>query len=355
MFIIGLPSYTWISGSLNYLFDPPMFSIAALFDKFPAPWFFIIITILNLSFFMLMFLGVGTRWTSLFFSITCILGHNFWYSFGKIDHLILWYLAPAFLGFAGWGKYFSINIFKKNYLLHEVRINTNAMLILLFALSIGFSMFTSAAQKISGGWLSWSGEGVRFNFLRNYLSLNRNNLLTEPLLGLQNHLFWKFMDYAALVLEFGFILSTIRISYFRLFITVGVIFHILVLLMFNIPFYSNLIVYLIFIDWKLLQSKWGLQILYHAQERLIVKMMVCLSVLLTSLWGLLLINKTYFFTFPGLLEFVLGIFSIPNSFEVSLSLFFLLVFIFTVYMVYCHIELYIKKNNKIYTGGHSNV
>jgi len=348
LFLIGLPSYTWIANSLNYLYDPPFLSFASLFDEFPGSWFFITLSILNISFFMLMFLGVASRWTSTLFSITCIIGHNFWYSFGKIDHLLLWYLAPAFLGFAGWGQYFSLNIFKKNHHYKDIETNTNSMLILIFALSIGFTMFTSAAEKISGGWLYWNGEAVRFHFLRNYLSLHRTHLLTYPLISYDNHVFWKFMDYSGIILELGFIFSVVRINFFRVFIAAGVIFHVLVLLMFNIPFYSNLIVYLIFIDWKMLYEKWHLQSVfdYPQMQKGLVKVMAIISICFMVGWLTQLYHTTYFFTFPGLLQFVLSNLPISNSFEASLSIFFLLVLLFTLYVLYCQFESYIKAKNK---------
>ena len=345
LFLIGLPSYSWMSNSLNYLFSPPLLSFAGLFHQFPDPWFFLLLTILNLVFFMLMFLGVATRWTSLLFTITCLIGHNFWYSFGKIDHLILWYIAPGFLGFAGWGKYFSVNIFKIKRNDTEVLISTNALLIFIFALSIGFSMFTSAAEKMEGGWLTWQGEGVRFNFLKNFLSLNRANLLTQPLIAYDNHIFWKFMDYSALIMELGFIFSLIRIHYFRIFLAIGVVFHMLVLLMFNIPFYSNLIVYLIFLDWRMLYNIWFAKTPYiMVNERFWVKIMLVISSLFTLFWIIYLYQKRYFFNFPGLIESLLDAFSIPSPFEKALFIFFLFVFIFAIYIGYCHMKVYLKKS-----------
>ena len=344
IFMIGLPSYSWIANSLNYLFDPPILSFAGLFKRFPDSWFFITLAVLNLFLFMLMFLGVAAKWTSLLFSITCIIGHNFWYSFGKIDHLLLWYLAPSFLGFAGWGNFFSVAVFKTDHNYHEIKPNTNAMLILIFALSIGFSMLTSAAEKIGGGWLNWDGEGVRFNFLKNYLSLHRYSWLTEPLLSFDNHFFWKLMDYSALVLEFGFIFSVFRINYFRVFLTVGVLFHMLVLLMFNIPFYSNLIVYLIFIDWSLLWEKWNLHSIFNNlnKEKTIVKRMIFVSIFFTIYWLLLLYNNSHFFTFPGLSETILKAFAIPKPFEVALSIFFVIIFLFTIYIISFHLKTNMK-------------
>ncbi|WP_442589260.1 hypothetical protein ACSBL2_24895 [Pedobacter sp. AW31-3R] len=347
LFLIGLPSYSWIAGSLDYLFNPPVLSFSALFSHFPAGWFFITLTLLNLCFFMLMFLGVASRWTSLLFSITCIIGHNFWYSFGKIDHLLLWYLAPAFLGFAGWGKYFSLNLFTQKHTSYKISSNTNAMIILIFALAIGFSMFTSAAEKMIGGWLSWKGEGVRFHFLRIYNTIDRNDFLTPILQSFDNHIFWKMMDYSALILEFGFIFSVIRIKYFRFFIAAGVVFHMLVLLMFNIPFYSNLIVYLIFIDWNLLTTKWNLESVFikNKKERTIVNIMGITATFFTIYWLVILCKNIHFFTFPGLLESMLRGFSIPNSFEVSLTVFFLIIFLFAIYMAIRHFNAYIKLHN----------
>jgi hypothetical protein len=334
-----------MANSLNYLFDPPVLSIANFFDQFPDRLFFITLTVLNLILFMLMFIGVATRWTSLLFSITCLLGHNFWYSFGKIDHLLLWYIAPAFLGFAGWGKYFSCSVFKKDSGYTVFSQKTNSMLILIFALSIGFSMFTSAAEKIGGGWLSWEGEGVRFNFIKNFLIHHRENLLTSPLIGFKNHLFWKLMDYSAIVFEFGFLFSTVRLSILRFFIAVAIVFHVLVLLMFNIPFYSNVIVYLIFIDWKLLVRKWNIEVVFYSlkRERNVVSGIILIAACFLCSWLMYFYNSRYFFNFPSLCEFILTKLSVSDPFGLSLGVFFLMALLLTVYLTYCHLTTCLKK------------
>ncbi|RYZ98981.1 MAG: hypothetical protein EOP47_17995 [Sphingobacteriaceae bacterium] len=248
MVFVGLPSYTWLSSDLNIFFNPPPYSIANIFNGFPPALFFKILTLLNIIFFGLMFLGIYCRWTSIAFAITAIIGHNYCYSFGKIDHLLIWLIAPIFLSLAGWGNHFTIGS-SKDKQNTTVNQQDNSIYIIMLAMTIAFSMFTSGVQKVLGGWQSWEAEAVRYHLIKKYYSLGSLDLLADYFMSIKNHLVWKFFDYSGLMLELGFIFSIMRRKWFQVFLVGGTIFHILVLLMFNIPFYSNIIVYLVFINW----------------------------------------------------------------------------------------------------------
>lgn len=331
LLFLGLPAYTWISGMPDYLFDPPVLSMANLFDGFPVKALMLALTAINILAFMCMFLGIGTRWTSLLFSITAIIGHSFWYSFGKIDHMILWYLAPAFLGFAGWGNYFNVSGNKV-----AVREPDNAVIIFLFALTIGFSMFTSGVQKLEGGWLNWRGEGVRYHLIRNFLIIDRTKFLATFFLDFKPHLIWKLMDYAALFLEVGFLFSVARLKYFRAFLVMAVFFHVAILMMFNIAFYANLIAYSLFINWSSLFSNWKERFIEggFSGSRTLRKLNIALALAFTSCWLYLLCFKPASFFLPGLLESCFAAVAVADPFQNSLLLMFLLALIITSYLSY---------------------
>lgn len=330
LLFLGLPAYTWISSMPNYLYDPPALSIANLFDGFPGKAWMLALTVFNLLTFMCMFLGIKARWTSLLFSISTIIGHSFWYSFGKIDHMILWYLAPAFLGFAGWGNYFNLSGKKI-----AVRERDNALLIFLFALTIAFSMFTSGVQKLEGGWLNWRGEGVRYHLIRNFLIIDRTKFLAPYFLDFRPHLVWKLMDYSALFLEVGFLFSIVRLKYFRAFLVMAVFFHVAVLLMFNIAFYANLIAYSLFINWSSLFPKWKASILETDVNgsAALKRFSIVLALGFTSYWLFLLFFKPASFFLPGLIESCSTAMAVADPFQSSLSLMFLSALVLTLFLL----------------------
>ncbi|WP_128546314.1 hypothetical protein [Larkinella soli] len=324
---IGLPAFTWLGQGLTYFFAPPPYSLARLFSGFPGTGFFQVLTVLNLVFFFLMILGVWCRWTSVLFSVTSMLGHTFWYSFGKIDHLLLWIIAPIFLSVAGWGDYFTLpELFRKRRNEPvETAPGRASLAVCLFALTIAFSMATAGIQKVQGGWLNWQSEAARFWLVRNYFSHDRTEFFAGYFLSLDQHLFWKIMDFSTVIMEVGFLISTVHRRYFNYFVSAAVLFHFFVLLLFNIPFYSNLIVYALFIDWNALNRQIGI-------DKLVVKTHLYRTFLsaIGAFCGILFLYWLYFafahsnqFQLPGLIETGLRILGFPNSYDLSLySLFF---------------------------------
>ena len=341
MIFIGLPAYSWLGNSIDYLFKPPTISISNLFNGFPGSGFFNVLTFLNLVFFICMFLGIQSKWSSLLFSLTCIIGYNYWYSFGKVDHLLLWVITPMFLGFAGWGNHFNIYSLLGNRKSKEAELvsrDTISLIISLLALSIAFSMLTSGVAKVMGGWLSWSHEAVRYNLIKNYFTLDRAEFMASYFLTFKNHLVWKAMDYSALFLECGFILSVVRQKYFRIFLLMAVAFHVLVLVMFNIAFYSNLIAYMLFIDWSLIDRRFGiLKLAHNPVKSKVAIQFFSLTALCFGFWCLYcLLKGSLFFQFPGLIEECLSLLSVSDAYHIAiLSLFSITLFVL-VYMMICH-------------------
>ncbi|NIJ54963.1 hypothetical protein FHS68_004150 [Dyadobacter arcticus] len=335
---IGLPSYTWLGGALDYFFSPPTASLARIFHGFPGYPFFYALTLLNVIFFFLMFLGFHARWTSLLFSLTSILGHNFWYSFGKIDHLLLWIIAPIFLGFAGWGDHFSVESLSKRppKLTDHNSQHNNSLLIFLLAMTIGFSMFTAGVQKLLSGWPNWHSEAVRFHLIKNYFSLDREELLSSWFLHIHNHILWKVMDYSALLLELGFLFSIIHVRIFRSFIAVAVVFHFIVLLMYNIPFYSNIIAYMIFTDWEILDPRAKIPRLIDNVKAYnsVIKIVVMISLVFFCYWCVFLINHAGSLSLPGFFESVFNAFDISDGYKFSLYLLFLSSMVFLILMCF---------------------
>lgn len=338
MVFIGLPSFSWLSNNLNYFFHPPFVSLASMVGGFPGKTFFGLLTLINIIIFYLMFLGVWSKWTSLFFTVVSLIGYNFWYSFGKIDHFLFLFIAPAFLGFAGWGSFFTINKYKSKI----VDPNKSALIVSLLALCIAFSMFTSGSLKIEGGWWKWDTEAVRYHLIRNYFSLERNELLADFFITIKNHLIWKFFDYSALLLEIGFLFSIMNKRYFQFFLFFGTIFHIIILLMFNIAFYSNLLIYLLFIDWGSIFRVFKINYkLYQKRYTNALYIIFLLGTILSVYWVCYLLYTGSAFLLPGLIDIMAGNDKLQFPSILSLILFFGLAFI----VVLFSLALYIKNFN----------
>jgi len=248
MFFIGLPSFTWLGSNLDPFFSPPTWSLSNLFPGFPSKHFFLILSLINLLAFVSMFLGITKNIAAIVFTVSSIIAHNFWYSFGKIDHLLLWYTLPLFLSYAGWSTHFTIFKNSDQAPLDRRAKDRIAFIMSLLALFIAFTMFTSGIQKLMGGWWRWDREAVRFQLINNYFTMQRHEFFAAYFLHVKSHIVWKFMDYSALILEIGFLFAVFKRSYFQFFLLFGFIFHLSVLLMFNISFYANVICYFAFLN-----------------------------------------------------------------------------------------------------------
>jgi hypothetical protein len=334
IFLMGLPSYAWIGSMLDYLYQPPTISLGRFFHGFPDRPVMLLITVLNLLSFMAMFLGFKAKWTSLTFSITALIGHSFWFSFGKIDHTILWYTVPAFLGFAGWGNYLNYKGFSKDGRIGQDKDpdrNNASLIVFLFAFTIGFSMLSAGIPKLTGGWLNLQSEGTRYHLIRNYLIIDRTKYLADFFLTFKPHIIWKMMDYAALFLELGLIVSLIRVKYFRAFLFMAVIFHIMILLMFNIAFYPNLLAYMLFVDWQKLFSNVKLNISRTFDLRL-RNTMFAICIVFTGYWLCFLFLSPNALVLPSFLQSFLTLVSVSEPFDTSIFVLFIIAFIFVCYL-----------------------
>jgi hypothetical protein len=346
LIFIGLPAFTWLGDNLSYLYSPPRYSLAYFFSGFPGSSFFLTITLINLISFFGILWGVRTRIVSVTYTLSSIVGYSFWYSFGKIDHNLLWLIVPLFLAFAGWGDYYSIDARTRRAKNTEKKVDEdfNSMIITLFAITIAFSMFTAGFQKLITGWAIWEAEAVKGHLFENYYALKRDKLLANFFLNMDFHLLWKSMDYSALILEVGFIISVIRRQLFGYFVAAAVIFHLLVFLMFNIVFISNLVAYLVFFDWESFSKQVkSNQFLNRLRGNIaFVKSLIFTSVALFVIAFIYQLSNYTAIRFPSLIEVALNFFNIPESYQISLSLLFIGSFVVLVYSA----KLYLSKLNK---------
>lgn len=245
LFLVGLPSFTWMADAPAVLFNPPPLSFASLFDGWPDP---IVLGALSLGVqlgFVLLLFGIATPVASVAVSVLMMAGLNFSYSFGKIDHNILLALAPLIMSFSGWGNRYAL--FPKHALESRER---NAVALGMLALIIGFGMLTAAVPKLRSGWLELDTQAV-FAWMMNYnYGDARHELLTGLPFVLNVPWLWELADWTVVAFEGLFLASVRWPRAFRTFLFVAVQFHVANLLLLNIAFAFNLAVYAVFVDWR---------------------------------------------------------------------------------------------------------
>jgi hypothetical protein len=242
LFVIGIPQYTWIASLPGAFFHPPL-SVAAAFSGFPPrPILQLFGIALVILFFALLF-GYRTRTTSVLITLVGITAESFAYSFGKINHARhLFFFLPLVMSCANWGAVLSIDASRPPRSRSQ---ETRTWPITLMSLLLGFSMFTSGWPKLLGGWLDPTTPVVKEKVFQWHYA-ERQEHLVGFFTTLDSPVFWEFLDWATVVFELGFLVAVLVPGVFRFFAGLAVVFHTMVLLMLNIGFLPQLIVYPLF-------------------------------------------------------------------------------------------------------------
>jgi hypothetical protein len=256
LFIIGVPRFRWIAERPDFFFDPPSFSLAGFFSGFPGYFFFLSIDMLLVILFVMLLFGLYTRLVTMGIGLLMVVGFSFYYSFGKINHdAFLMIYVPFAMVFSNWNRYFSLDRQRKSFSAHQAEKHWP---VLLLAILLGFAMFSAGVPKLLDGWLNINTQAVKgfvVNF--NYYDTSPERFLQPYLIGLDFPLFWEMMDYTAVLFEVLFLLAVIRRRLFMAFVVMAVTFHTMNILFFSISFVNNLALYLLFIEWKPVLSKFN--------------------------------------------------------------------------------------------------
>lgn len=245
------PYSAWVDRAPRAFFDPPVLSLANVFSSFPpAPFFALLdgVVIVCLAF---MAVGFLTRWATAVFLVGMLLGASFQNSFGKIDHCIMELVLPACMLLSDWGRAGSIDS-----LLGRVHPSAKAEQrrrqgLALFAVVLVFGMVTAGVPKAidwidfdlhTSGFLGW--------YYPNRYAVGRAYLLSAivphvPLLVLEVG------DYFATFLELsGFLALLASARWFRLWLAVAELFHLLNDLTLNISFLGQMLLYAVFVNYQ---------------------------------------------------------------------------------------------------------
>lgn len=246
LLLVGAPSVYWVSEIPEYLYTPQRFSIVRLLGyRMPGPAALLTLDLSILLAYLLLLFGVKTRWSSLGLGLLLLLSFSIKFTIGKIGHGIMLNIIPLVMAFSAWGRAFVLGARPAG------RPNYTGFAIFVLAWLFSFGMFTSGMSKLLGGWHrpDFFGACYHFNY-RYYTWLDKQSLLAPVFADVKSIVFWKAMDYGTLLFELGFMVAVFKKRLFQLFCVVGILFHVATLLIFNIAYINNLLVYLLFIRWR---------------------------------------------------------------------------------------------------------
>jgi hypothetical protein len=250
LLIWGVPNFVWIADSPNSFFNPPTYSLGALFSSFPAYWFLQGLSLLIVALTMLLLFGWFTRWVSIGLCIAIVIGKSFAFSYGLIGQDLIVWLVPLLMSFSNWGSKYSIDAKRST----NPPSANSPWPITMMALLLGFGMFSAGVPKLMGGWLDLGTNATRGHFFTQYYVIGNLKLLSSWVVNISNPLFWEAMDWGAVLFELLFLAAVIKPKWFRAWLLLAIGFHTTTFLLFNISFHFQYIVYLLFIDWSKITS-----------------------------------------------------------------------------------------------------
>lgn len=248
------PSYHWLGDVPDAFFNPPIFSLAALFSGFPSSPFFlaidfgIFVTVITLT------VGLLTRASTISLLILLLVGNSFQYSFGKIDHGILLYLCVLLvMAFKDWGRFLSVDslIRSEERNLSEEGAQKAPTHLTLLGILVAFGFFTAGYGKALN-WVDFdlSTSGVLFWLYGGFFTVGRSELLAPFAIQMEAPWLWEIADLSAVCFELGFLIAIFWRRSWYVWLTIACGFHLINCLLFNIPFIVQSIAYLAFIPWS---------------------------------------------------------------------------------------------------------
>ncbi len=244
LFVIGVPSFTWIASSPQLLFDPPLLSVANLLSGWPSYGVLWVLSLALVVLYLLLLFGFFVPTVSVLISLLLIAGSSLQFSFGKIDHNVLFVLVPLAMARSGWGNRYTLARAS------EVP-NRSGPCLGIFAIVVGFAMFTAGFQKLTTGWLDIRTHASYGQLIYSFYSDSRDVLLAPVALRVRSPVLWEGLDYLTVAFEVLFVVAVIRRWLFRAWIGLALAFHIGTLLILNIGFAWNFSAYLLFFEWPL--------------------------------------------------------------------------------------------------------
>ncbi len=251
-----IPSFAWIGDVPKAFFDPPMLSFASLFPTFPSKSFFLFLDVVIRVSLVLIAVGFFTRVSTGALLAALLVGNNFQYSFGKIDHSIFLLCVLFVMLIINWGQSLSIDqmLFKRPKMSSSpepASSHRNVSSIWLLAVFLAFGFFSAGFGKAlvwidfdfnTNGFLAW--------LYRGYYGIGRQELLAPTVIGIRPLWIFEFADIVAVVFELGCMIAIFRRRTFMIWLLVACLFHLSNCLILNITFRYYSICYLAFVPWS---------------------------------------------------------------------------------------------------------
>lgn len=212
-----------------------------LLSAFPPAWLLWSLEVALAAGLGALLVGWRVRTAAVLVSVLYLLGYGLLFSVGKTDHRILFLVVPLVLAFTGWGDG------------RDRAARPPQWPMRFLALAVGVQFATSAAMKALSGWLDPTTHASQGHFLRQYVVNDRQEWLAGPFTHLHHGFFWEAVDWATVLLEGAVILAVLNWRVFRIVLANLTLFHLGVLLMMNIPFSPNPVVYGAFVAWGALR------------------------------------------------------------------------------------------------------
>jgi hypothetical protein len=243
--LLIVPDIQWLSAYPDSIMDAPPGPFQ-LMSGFPSPSALVVLEVLRTLALVLLAFGIWTRWVSIAVAVLLLITYGMTYSLGKIDHTILVVLAPLILSFANWGRRFSIDALLSRHAPQRQR----QWPLRFLALVVALSFFAAALVKLTTGWLSPSTQAALGHSLVRYYSYDTASWSTQLAAATSHFRFaWELVDWLTVALEFAIIVAMPWWRAFRCVLAGLAVFHLGVLLVMDIDFSFNVVVYGAFVSW----------------------------------------------------------------------------------------------------------
>lgn len=236
------------------LFDPPPgpFALLPALPSLPILSALEIAIVVALA---LLLVGAFTRVTSIAAGLLLMIAFGFTYSFGKVDHTILLVAVPLIMAWSGWGDALSVDAARGGGANLPAR--AAQWPLRLLALVIGLGFLTAALAKILTGWLNPFTQATQGHFLVKFLFEDKTAWFAPLAYSVNTPWLWEPLDWLTVILELAILVSVLRWRWFRTAIAIAALFHLGVVLLFNISFNVNVLAYGAFVAWGHVFSRPG--------------------------------------------------------------------------------------------------
>lgn len=239
-YLFSVQNIDWISMVPENLYRPDVLNFTNLFQNWPPSFIFKIIYYTCIISCLFIIIGIKTRLNFIILSLLLLFQNGFLYSFGKIDHGILYSILPLYMAFTNSGNRLALI---PDRIWNIQKISTS-----IFSIVICFGFFTAGYEKFfswvdfdlnTSGFLAWYYNG--------FYILNRNELLSNYVPLIKPPV-TELIDYLAVFFELSgiFFLIYSRKSWF-IYLVVASVFHFMNTLLLNIPFKIHILVFSIWL------------------------------------------------------------------------------------------------------------